>query len=717
MRIETISQIKKMDYLNKNFPSTEIIDVTHGSENSAVVYAKLNEIKNLPSSAYPVGSFQKDGHVVGVFADGIQHTMTIGTTGVGKTTGELINDVIMMSRKNGAPSMIINDTGGGEIAKAVIPELRKTNKYKWHTINLSEPDRSDRYNVLENVKNVILNIRNQGIPLHKCSQLESYVENIINTLQPIDSKVDPIWDIGANDFMKGVLWDMIEDLYDCNIPKESFNVYNMLCRYAWIRNESQSGYGKRLEEIPHFKEKPQGAMSVKKLQAVCNNNERTSGSYLGVVENHNATICKYSMFMTTSDCTISVANFVESPTVIFINTGSSPVGDAVVSFFIKDVYSYLEEKRKRQVWINEKGREIHAYVDEFANSRIADGKTFVQILAEARKYGLFFHIYLQSDSQLISKYDEKIAKTIKENCTLIFMGSEDYATIRNFSDTIGKKTVEDYTSLQQSGTTRFITVDALPPEKLRMMPMYHSYVVHKGSPVLFTRYEPYYKCKEIEVETDYDAVYPFNDFDYTQTFFDIANIGGEKHFSSYKEAFLNELDEDLCLDDEQEDENGEIITMKFKAKDAQPASPVMRDFNLSELSDLYLNDGQCFGEEIEISKIAKLNLLPLDILKRFEQFSVTSVKVDKLEQIINAEIERLGDFAKFEIIEAFLASNSFNSVDKCIKAYQKARAKLHSIVSLSVEVGLVFTKTEEWLAELTNEDVKEIKRIINSADD
>ena len=688
MGIQTVSQTIKKAYLQENYPMTKIVNCKDDPrEETGLMYAHLNEIDKTPQDWFPLGcKLDENGQLI-YWGENIKdHFMVVGDTGAGKTTGLVIQDVFALLHKKEKPSMLINDMDGS-INKAVYKKLKEKG-YRSYVVNCDDPMFSDLYNILGNIAQECLVCRAKKIPLEQGFSIGKNIRRVAGILQPIESKDDPIWDRGACDMINGLLWDLVEDLYEGAIPVESFNTYNLIQRYYWLRGKLCEGYGKNLREIPHYAAKNKEAMSLKKLSAVCDNNEKTRASYFGVVENHNAEICDNTHFQTTYKSTIDIAKFVEEPSVIFLQCETTDAGDLLISILANDIYHYMVSKRKSHLWEGKCTRKVHMFLDEFANSKIAEGTDLVKMLTTSRKYGLFFYLFLQADSQLESKYNQQIAQTIRNNCTEIFLGSRDNETLKRVSAALGRKTIETYDSMVAEQGIQFTTVEAVPPEKLREMPQYHCYIRSAHGPILYSYYEPYYNCFEIEEMGRYDEVYPKNTGSFKDTFFDMDN---QKRGRRYDEMY------DMP--------NVELV-------DLYGGSAEDEEDEECESDGVYTSELFSSEELLALKDLTQLQIIPEGIIEKMKKYSLFNVESDRLACILDVEIQKMGGTVKYEILEVFIKSHSCDDAETYQTLFLQAWKDLQGQVNCSSRTVEAYQHAQELLGELTIDNIREIKKII-----
>ena len=498
------------EHIEQNYPDAKLI--RYDDPESDLSFYDSEGLGKVEGSWFPLSCYRdmKTGKLIVGGSRGIYHTYIEGETGVGKTTRFCMQSIRALSSTKQKPSFVVTDMHG-EIIENLYLHLIK-NGYTIRIINCDNPERSDTYNPLacigeeaQREKTLTYNVV-QG------------VRHMASLMQPVESRQDPIWDQGACAYVTGALYDKIEDLIDGKMPPQCLTIYNLIQSHYWLRRKIEEGYEADLFRIEHYKKKGPEALSVQKMIGVTNNAERTRASYFGVVENHYDKFGQPAMYALSSNSTIGIEEFIHKPTVIVIQSASTDTGDSLISLLVSEIYSKVAKIAKLQK--NKRApRDIHCFLDEFANCNIADGLTFIRMLTTSRKFGMFWHMFLQCDAQLDRKFDPQISNIIRANCTEIFMGSNDYITRERFARSCGFRTVESPASKVSPQTMGTETVPLITAELLNLTRPGYMYVKRRGCPLLKTYFEPFYTCPEFEACEDIDEVYPHNTFDYTTTRF------------------------------------------------------------------------------------------------------------------------------------------------------------------------------------------------------
>ena len=487
-------------------------------ENSGLEFYNLNELQNIDKDWFPLCCYiDKDTkELVYGGKSKVVHTYVEGETGCGKTTKICIQSINALSHMKNQPSFIVIDPFG-EICENTYYNFKKLG-YNVRILNCDNPNLSDTYNPFNIIAKEVLEA---GYITDKASQR---IKRIAQILCPVTDATQPIWEIGACAYINGLILDLFEDLLNNEIKAEDINLYNIVQRHYWLRREIMQNFSKDLFAIDHYDKKGPLVLSTQKLISVTNNADRTRDSYFGVVENHIDKINQEGIYKLSSNCNIMLDELIDKPTVIFIQSGASSIGEDLASILIDDLYN-IAEKRGRESFNKRLSRNVHVFFDEFANYSFGTGEDYIRMLTTSRKFGLYWHMYLQCDAQLDKKFNSReIGAIIRANATEIFMGSQDYRTIERFSDSCGARTIESLNSKLYQTDVVLESVPLVSISKLLDMNEGYMYIKINKEPVLYTYFEAFYNCKEFVKYENINELYPMNEFDYKST----LTIPGQK---------------------------------------------------------------------------------------------------------------------------------------------------------------------------------------------
>jgi hypothetical protein len=512
------------EHIHRNYPNAQIQN--YDDPGAGLTFYSAEELQSLSDEWFPLCCYKDDATGKAIYGgrQKVYHTYTEGETGSGKTTRFVMQSILALSSLKNKPSFVIVDIHG-EIIENLYNHL-KQNGYNIRILNCDNPRRSDTYNPFAELAGECLRTRtisNESI---------NKIRKIAEIIQPIESTREPIWDQGARSYTNGCILDKFEDLINGEIPEECLTIYNVIQNHYWLRDVlAHRNPTNDLFRILHYKKKGSKALSTQKMISVTNNADKTRASYFGVVENHYDTFGQPSMYSLSSNNTIDIAAFLREPTVIVIQSGSTKIGDDLISLLMNDIYTCVVKAGKESP-TKKLPRNIHCFLDEFANCNIADGK--LKMLTTSRKFGMYWHMILQCDAQLDRKFDPNISRSIRANSTELFMGSHDYETEIRFAKSCGQKTIESLASVIAQQDPRLEVVDLMTTDQLNLTPEGYIYVKSNRCSLLRTYIEAFYNCQEFEPVEDIDTVYPYNDFDYYQTAFSPDDLPSRINGAEYE---------------------------------------------------------------------------------------------------------------------------------------------------------------------------------------
>ncbi len=573
------------EYCSKYYQNADIKSYLKGEND--LIYYSLEELKNVTNNWFPLCCYkeEKTGKLIYGGSTDVVHTYTQGETGSGKTTRLIMQKLKALSMTANKPSFIIGDYHG-EIYENISTQL-KDEGYIVKILNCDDPEYSDTYNPLKLIAEETL--KNKTVT----DSVARHIKQISDLIVPVLSKDEPFWELGSCDYFLGLIYDCLESLLEGEMELENINLYNVVERHYWVRQKLAELYTRNIREIPHYKNKKPGTISTQKMMAITNNSETTRDCYYGILENNLGKIFNTTAFKLSSSNTIDIEEALEKPTAIFIQSGTSSMGTQLISLMIQDLYEVMIKKRRYNCNKN-LHHNVHCFIDEFANCNFGTGEDFIKMLTTSRKFGLFWHMYLQCDAQLDKKYnDPNIGDIIRANTTEIFLGSQDYKTISRFASSCGKQTIESLNSKIQQSDVRFETIDIITPSKLSLLPKGYMYIRVNRSPLLYSYFEAYYNCEEF-FKFKSKLTYPTNDFNYKETL--IIPEGEKKENKRHRNFFENTEYKDLKSSLRWiKKEDGKYL-LAVDVPDSEFISQHVYSFAICDEKDLYISE-ETIGEE------------------------------------------------------------------------------------------------------------------------
>ena len=211
---------------------------------------------------------EKKGKAVEIISTSALHALIVGTTGSGKTTGFVDQNIAILGRSKGKPSMIIADPKK-ELYEKHAKQL-ESEGYKISTLDLREPYSSARWNPMQVLIRRIRQVRELQNDMQEkdgkylaCGEVflshsdartrvqelkDEIFENamdLVYTLCPIQNKDQPTWEEGARNLIFGLVLAFCEDVISGKMDEKQlqlFNVYHNITKYCSEDHERQNAY-------------------------------------------------------------------------------------------------------------------------------------------------------------------------------------------------------------------------------------------------------------------------------------------------------------------------------------------------------------------------------------------------------------------------------------------------------------------------------------------
>lgn len=478
-----------------------------------------------------IGAEKKDKNLE-IISTGALHALIVGTTGSGKTTGFVDQNIAILGKSKGKPSMIIADPKK-ELYEKHAKQL-ESEGYTISTLDLREPYSSARWNPMQvlirrirQVRELQNNLKQQDGKYYACGEVflshgdartrvqelkDEIFENamdLVYTLCPVQNKDQPTWEEGARNLIFGLVLAFCEDCIAGKMDDKQlllFNVYHNITKYC---SEDTTVLKQYLLEGRDEFSKVRGLVNT-----VLITSDKTLTSYLSEVNSYMQQLADDGILSMTSENDIDIANMDESPNALFIIVPDERfTRHRFVTLFLTQTYKELVEKantnlRKKQTDTAILKRRAYFILDEFGN--LPKMENIEGMVTVGRSRGIRYLFVLQSFAQLNAKYGKDIADIIKTNCNIkIFIGSDDPDTRKEFSELCGQKKVKNFsvnTSAENpassntgAGNQPLITMGML--ERLNGNEKGDAIVSVRGYEPIWTRFTPSYELKDIYFAT------------------------------------------------------------------------------------------------------------------------------------------------------------------------------------------------------------------------
>lgn len=460
--------------LNKKPSDKELIKGNEGQDDHLMTISEIKRSKDFTHTTFSNLKNVNDGVVLQAQMTANKqdlkivltkpiHTLVIGTTGAGKTTGFLNPTIEILANTKTKPSMIISDPKG-ELYDTHSNRLKELG-YNILVIDLREPYKSTRWNPFDILKERIEQVKAlQFISPREDGQIEAAgqifqdkeqinvriqelkdeiyenAKDLTETICPIGKTTDEGWQKGARSLINAIVLAFCEDFESDMITAEQFNLtslYHTVTVYATGECEQLKNY-------------LYGRSTTSKVRGlagtVLETSDKTLSSYLSDVNAYAEWLSDNGILSMTSDGELDLYGFDERPTVLFIKVPDErPSRHRLVTLLITQIYKSLVEKANRNKKQGVTGdanlkRNCYFLLDEFGN--LPKFNNLENIITVGRSRHIFFEMVVQSYAQLNEKYGKEVGQIVKSNCNIkVFLGSDNLETIKEISEAIGKKKV------------------------------------------------------------------------------------------------------------------------------------------------------------------------------------------------------------------------------------------------------------------------------------
>lgn len=479
----------------------------------------------------------EDGIVIGaeknrggveIIATSQLHALIVGTTGSGKTTGFVDQNISILAKSKGKPSLVISDPKK-ELYEKHANHLTKEG-YKISVLDLREPYSSERWNPMNVLIRRIRLVKDLEYNLEFCDgkyygagevflshrdararvqelkdEIYENAMDLVYTICPVQNKDQPTWEEGARNLIFGFVLAMCEDCIKGKLEEKQlllFNVYHNITKYC---SEDTTALKEFLLEGRDEFSKVRGLVNT-----VLITSDKTLTSYLSEVNAYMQQLADDGILSLTSENDLDIVNMDEQPNAVFIIVPDERfTRHRFVTLFITQMYKELVEKANLNLRREQKDTAIlkrNAYfiLDEFGN--LPKFENIEGMVTVARSRGIRFLFVLQSFSQLTAKYGRDIGDIVKTNCNIkIFIGSDDPDTRKEFSELCGQKKIKNFSvntnsenpasSNTGAANQPLITVGML--ERLNGDKKGDAIVSVRGYEPIWTKFTPSYELKGV----------------------------------------------------------------------------------------------------------------------------------------------------------------------------------------------------------------------------
>lgn len=531
-----------MSSIEKRFPIHEHQE--NAKLCTGAAYSEMHRDKTIPYSrisettidGFPIYiARNQNGELEATFHQNA-HSLIIGATGSGKTTGFVVPFLNWMCAKKDKPTIVISDPKG-ELNQQTA-NFFVENGYKIIHLNFKDYMTSDCWNPLTkifkhyqkqlNIENEI-SVVNENGKVYNCfkgkvyrrqkeldaaiyaerdiilAEVSNMIGNIAEAISPVAKKDDPYWDQVSATLLRGFLWAMLEDSTpektEGRITEETFNFDTLIKIY-----DSFTDQGHSLNDHGYFTGRDPATSKAYQL-VVSNIIEMAASSTRSCIVSSFSE--KIKKFRDTSVRRITCANSInlneldddDQPSVIFISyKDEDSLHYSIISLFISDLYTSLIAAARRKNGALK--RPCYFILDEFGN--FAKFTDFEHVISACRSRNIWFFLIVQSYAQLYRVYGKETADIIIDNLNMhFFYGSGNYETKVAFSKECGMHEVTSPLSAI-NGSQKHIeyyineSVPLVPISRLDQLSAGECIITQMSDDVIWSHIERSYLCPEYQ---------------------------------------------------------------------------------------------------------------------------------------------------------------------------------------------------------------------------
>ena len=518
------------------------------------VTADFSEVKNLSLvGSVPFSAILKGNKMKIHFVPSGSHCIIVGATGTGKTVSFIEPALQILSEQKNKPSFFVTDTKGELYAHH--SQKLKDQGYEIVLLDLADPYNSKHWNPLETIydkwqrartlETEILKHTNDPVsnydfikvgPVSDAEWFEfdgkafsslrdalnevevnktkirdgclDDITDICSTICPVSDGQSRSWEQGAQDYFHAVLIAMLEDSDNeaLGMTREKYNFYNA---YKIAMNKEDD-----YEVVKQYFNGRSPLSPTRQLAAniTQTNAKQTRDGFMSSLSTMLSMFSDNAICYLTSSNDIKFAQMDEKPTAFFIKIPDEKITRySLASLCINQAYKEFVDKARQ----NEKVTSDHMahlkrpmiyLLDEFAN--LPKVQNLDKVITVARSRWIYLNMVIQSYAQLDTVYGKDVASIVRGQCkATIYLGTPDLDTRKQFSDELGKYTIEVSSSSKSKGkgkdgdsessTTNLQEVPLVYASDLDKLPLGDNYTkIFQKFPVK-THITPYFKCTNL----------------------------------------------------------------------------------------------------------------------------------------------------------------------------------------------------------------------------
>ena len=405
---------------------------------------------------------------ISIVADN-KHTLCLGNTGAGKTRRILIESLCTLGLAQ--ESIILSDPKG-ELYQ-MTSNFFKNLGYEVNVIDFKNPEKSNKYNFLQPIINAI----NEN----SMKKAEDYTWDLVENIVPkSNANTDPLWENGEKSIIASSIMTVLLE------NKEHKEYQNLTNVYAFISNMCQTDVNGfiPLNDYIEKLEDNNPAKKIFKISTVAS--EKTRSSFFTSALATLRLFSSKSIYTMTNDSDFKLEDIGKKKCVRYIILPDERTTFyTLATLFVSQQYQALvnlADNRGGKLAIRN-----NFILEEFGNFTKIDN--FENMLTVSRSRNIRFSLFLQSFSQLESKYSRSIAQNIMDNTQVwIYLRTSSYNTAETISKKLGIYTVSinsksnsyNNNSNNTSESVSLATRSLLTPDEILRFESPHCLILQSG---------------------------------------------------------------------------------------------------------------------------------------------------------------------------------------------------------------------------------------------
>jgi len=336
--------------------------------------------------------------------DSFRHIVIVGRSGIGKSTSTFIPSLLTMH--SSGSSLIVHDPSG-ELYKISAGHL-KTQGYKVHILNFSEPKRSVGFNPLDKIT--------------RPSDVDRLGSMLVTTSL---KQSDPFWDNSAVSLVKMCIGLAL------HLPRQYRNMANVLHLVKLM-----GANPKRMDEL--MSQHADDKLFIDYKAFLSNDSKVQSGIIATALAALNI-FSDEQVALTTAQDGLDFKELRKKKIALFIQnkTADQQYLNTLISIWFEMLFASLMEKLPEK-----EDKSVYILLDEAASGLRMPSLS--NAIAHLRKYKVGVAMGLQSIEQLKETYGDNDATTILSNCFLqMYFSEQSHSTAKLLEEMLGKYHYED----------------------------------------------------------------------------------------------------------------------------------------------------------------------------------------------------------------------------------------------------------------------------------